>query len=119
MVAATSAGDAGRDGRLVRDAERARPWSSWASPTCDTQKIDNPLTVPKMLSFLTYQRWNAEVKGMDAFPKEDCPTISRCSITRYHIMVGLGTMFIAVMVLSCVAAVAEASCSKRDGCCGS
>ena len=32
---------------------RVRRWSSSASPTCREQKIDNPLVVPKMLSFLT------------------------------------------------------------------
>ena len=53
-----------------------------------------------MLSFLTYKRWNAEVKGLDAFPKEDWPDNIPLLYYSYHIMVGLGTMFIAVMVVS-------------------
>jgi cytochrome d ubiquinol oxidase subunit I len=69
-------------------------------PDTVQQKIDNPLIVPKMLSFLTYQRWNAEVKGLDAFPKQDQPENVPLLYYSYHIMVGLGTIFIAVMILS-------------------
>ena len=53
-----------------------------------------------MLSFLTYKRWEAEVKGLNAFPKEDWPDNIPLLYFSYHIMVGLGTMFIAVMVVS-------------------
>jgi cytochrome bd ubiquinol oxidase subunit I len=69
-------------------------------PDVENKKMDNPLSVPKMLSFLTYKRWNAEVKGMDAFPKENLPGNVPLLYYSYHIMVGLGTIFIAVMVLS-------------------
>jgi len=44
-------------------------------------KIDNPLEVPGMLSMLTYKRWNAGVRGLDAFPKQDWPGNIPCSIT--------------------------------------
>ena len=63
-------------------------------------KIDNPLSVPKMLSFLTYKHWDAEVKGLDAFPKDQQPDNVPLLYFAYHIMVGLGTIFIAVMVVS-------------------
>ena len=63
-------------------------------------KIDNPLTVPKGLSFLTYRRWNANVRGLDSFPREDWPGNIPLLYYSYHIMVGLGTIFIAVMVIA-------------------
>ena len=50
-----------------------------------------------MLSFLTYLRWEAEVKGLDAFPEQEWPTNIPLLYYSYHIMVGLGTLFIAVM----------------------
>ena len=53
-----------------------------------------------MLSMLTYRRWNANVKGLDAFPKEDWPGNIPLLYYSYHIMVGLGTFFIAVMVVA-------------------
>jgi cytochrome bd ubiquinol oxidase subunit I len=63
-------------------------------------KIENPLEVPGMLSMLTYRRWNAHVRGLDAFPREDWPDNIPLLYYSYHIMVGLGTFFIAVMVVS-------------------
>jgi len=69
-------------------------------PNVDEHKIDNPLLVPKMLSFLTYRRWAAEVRGLDAFPPELWPQNIALIYYSYHIMVGLGTIFIAIMVVS-------------------
>jgi cytochrome d ubiquinol oxidase subunit I len=68
----------------------------------DTQKkqLDNPALIPRLLSFLTYRRWEAEVKGMDAFPKQDWPDNVPLLYYSYHIMVGLGTIFIAALALS-------------------
>ncbi len=53
-----------------------------------------------MLSMLTYRRWNAQVRGLDAFPKQDWPGNIPLLYYSYHIMVGLGTVFIAVMVIA-------------------
>jgi cytochrome bd ubiquinol oxidase subunit I len=63
-------------------------------------KIDNPIAVPKMLSMLTYKRWNANVRGLDAFPKQDWPDNIPLLYYSYHIMVGLGTFFVAVMAVA-------------------
>ncbi len=62
--------------------------------------LDNPFIVPNVLSFLTYRRWTAVVKGLDAFPANLRPDNITLLYYSYHIMVGLGTIFIAVMALS-------------------
>jgi cytochrome d ubiquinol oxidase subunit I len=80
--------------------QEGAPLHILGQPDINAQKMDNPLSVPKMLSFLTYQRWNAEVKGLDAFPQQDWPQNIPLLYYAYHIMVGLGTIFIAVAVLS-------------------
>ena len=69
-------------------------------PDMEKLRMDNPLYVPKMLSFLTYNRWNAEVRGLDSFPRDQWPDNIPLLYYSYHIMVGLGTIFIAVMTLS-------------------
>ncbi len=69
-------------------------------PDMDQQRIDNPVVVPKMLSFLTYRRWNANVRGLDAFQTNDWPYNVPLLYYSYHIMVGLGTIFIAITVLA-------------------
>ncbi len=69
-------------------------------PNVQQGKIDYPLEVPKALSMLTYRRWNANVRGLDAFPKPDWPGNIPLLYYSYHIMVGLGTIFVAVMVVA-------------------
>jgi len=69
-------------------------------PDVDERKIDNPILVPKALSFLTYRRWGARVEGLDNFPQELWPQNIPLLYYSYHIMVGLGTIFIAIMVVS-------------------
>jgi cytochrome d ubiquinol oxidase subunit I len=69
-------------------------------PNVAEQRLDNPITVPGALSFLTYRRWGAQVKGLDAFPKDEWPTNIALLYYSYHIMVGLGTIFIAVATLA-------------------
>ena len=69
-------------------------------PDVDGRKIDNPLFVPKALSFLTYRRWQAQVAGLDSFPERLWPQNIPLLYYSYHIMVGLGTAFIAIMLVS-------------------
>jgi cytochrome d ubiquinol oxidase subunit I len=69
-------------------------------PDVQNQRLDNPLQVPRMLSMLTYRRWTSEVKGLDAFPQQDWPDNIPLLYYSYHIMVGLGTIFIAIMLLA-------------------
>jgi len=68
-------------------------------PDVEGRKIDNPLLVPKMLSFLTYRRWQARVEGLDQFPERFWPQNIPLLYFSYHIMVGLGTVFIAIMLV--------------------
>jgi cytochrome bd ubiquinol oxidase subunit I len=80
--------------------ENGAPLAILGQPDVEKQRLDNPLTVPKALSFLTYQSWNAPVKGLNAIPKDQWPDNVPLLYYSYHIMVGLGTIFIAVMGLS-------------------
>ncbi len=69
-------------------------------PNMKEQRLDNKFAVPNVLSFLTYQDWDAEVKGLNEFKKEDWPTNVPGLYYSYHIMVGLGTLFIGLMFLA-------------------
>jgi cytochrome d ubiquinol oxidase subunit I len=76
------------------------PLAILGQPDVQKHKLDNPLEAPNMLSFLTYRRWSATVRGLDAFPEDQWPDTIPLLYYSYHVMVGLGTIFIAVMVLS-------------------
>jgi cytochrome d ubiquinol oxidase subunit I len=69
-------------------------------PNMKTRHLDNPIYVPKLLSFLTYASFDAEIKGLDAFPEETWPTNVPGLYYAYHIMAGLGTLFIGLMALA-------------------
>lgn len=84
---------------LFRTVEGA-PIVLVGQPDMEKMRLDNPLEVPRMLSFLTYNRWQAEVKGLDAFPRDLWPDNIPLLYYSYHIMVGLGTLFIATMALA-------------------
>jgi cytochrome d ubiquinol oxidase subunit I len=62
--------------------------------------LDNPLIVPNALSVLTYRRWTAVVQGLDAIPANQRPDNIALLYYSYHIMVGLGTIFLALMALA-------------------
>lgn len=69
-------------------------------PDMEKMSIDNPFHIPKLLSFLTHYSWDAEIKGLPAFPKDTWPTNVPLLYFAYHVMVGLGTIFIAIMIVS-------------------
>ena len=69
-------------------------------PDTDHQRLDNPLHVPGALSFLTYRHWEARVKGLNDFPRDLWPDNIALLYYSYHIMVGLGTIFILIMAVA-------------------
>ena len=84
---------------LFRTTQGA-PLAILGQPDTEKRRLDNPAVVPRMLSFLTYRRWTAEIKGLDAFPPDRQPDNVPLLYYSYHIMVGLGTVFIAVALVS-------------------
>lgn len=69
-------------------------------PNEETGQIDNPLAVNDVLSFLIYGTTKAEVKGLDQFPRDQWPSALPLLFYAYHIMAGLGTWFVLLMVVA-------------------
>lgn len=69
-------------------------------PNMVEKKIDNKIAIPNILSFLTYQDWNMQIKGMNDFKEEEIPSNVPALYYSYHMMVGLGTIFIGIMALA-------------------
>ena len=80
--------------------ESGAPLAILGQPDVENRRLDNPLTVPRVLSFLTWRTWTAEVKGLDAFPQDHWPDNIPLLYYSYHIMVGLGTIFLGSMALA-------------------
>ncbi len=71
-------------------------------PNVEEQRLDNPISVHGALSFLTHGSVQAEVRGLDAFPRDQWPDNIPLLYYAYHVMVGLGTIFIALMLTATV-----------------
>ncbi|HEY1463019.1 MAG TPA: cytochrome ubiquinol oxidase subunit I [Terriglobales bacterium] len=89
---------AGMEGLFT--SEKGAPIVLMGQPDEQNQRIDNPLVVNKVLSFLIYGTTTAEVAGLDQFPRDQWPAPIPLLFYAYHIMAGLGTYFVAVMALA-------------------
>ncbi|MBX3226413.1 MAG: cytochrome ubiquinol oxidase subunit I [Labilithrix sp.] len=69
-------------------------------PDMDKLDLDNPIMIPKVLSFMTHQRWDARIEGLTSFDRDQWPDNVPLLYYAYHSMVGLGTIFIALMTLA-------------------
>jgi cytochrome d ubiquinol oxidase subunit I len=69
-------------------------------PNVNERKLDNPIEVPSILSFVAYGSFSSDVKGLNEFPVDQWPTNVELLYYAFHIMAGLGTIFIAIMLLS-------------------
>ncbi len=84
----------------IFDTQAGAPLVILGQPDMDKLRLDNPLEVPKVLSFLTHRRWSAEVVGLKDIPRDQWPDNVPLHYYAYHIMVGLGTLFIAAMLIA-------------------
>jgi len=82
------------------ESQDGAPIAILGQPDVRARKLDNPLVVPNVLSFLTYRNWKAHVRGLDSFAQDQWPDQIALLYYSYHVMVGLGTIFIAVLVLA-------------------
>jgi cytochrome d ubiquinol oxidase subunit I len=69
-------------------------------PNVRNRTLDNPIRLPGLLSFLAYGTFHSDVAGLGAFPLETWPTNIELLYYSFHIMAGLGTLFILVTALA-------------------
>jgi cytochrome d ubiquinol oxidase subunit I len=69
-------------------------------PDMETQTVNYGFKIPKLLSLISYSDINAEVKGLNDFPKENWPPVVPVHIA-FQIMVSIGmyALFIAVVII--------------------
>jgi cytochrome bd ubiquinol oxidase subunit I len=74
------------------------PLAIWGLPSTEQHKLLDPIEVPGLLSFLSYGESHREVPGMNSFKANQLPPV-QITYFAYHLMVGLGTLFVAVYLL--------------------
>ena len=88
---------AAMEGRF--ESESRAPIALIGQPNVAERKLDNPIELPALLSYIAHGDFSANVRGLEAFPEEDWPTQIELLYYAFHILVGLGTAFIALMAL--------------------
>jgi cytochrome d ubiquinol oxidase subunit I len=82
-------------------------------PDMDRLELDNPVEAPGVLSFLTHRRFAAEVRGLRDFPRDEWPDQVPLLYYAYHVMIGLGTLFLATLALAAWKAVRGTLATSR------
>jgi cytochrome d ubiquinol oxidase subunit I len=70
----------------------------WTNPETETT---TGVSIPCMLSILSYQSPKAEVTGLEAFPQDEWANVNLV-FQVYHLMINLGMLFIAIGVIACL-----------------
>jgi cytochrome bd ubiquinol oxidase subunit I len=71
-------------------------------PNVLERRLDNPIVIPGFLSFLAYGTFHSNVKGLNEFPEDLWPDNIELLYYAFHIMAGLGTLFILTMGIAAV-----------------
>jgi cytochrome d ubiquinol oxidase subunit I len=69
-------------------------------PNLEKMEVENPIVLPGGLSLLVYGPAGGDVKSLEEFPEKNWPDNIPLLYYSYHVMVGLGTIFIAITVLA-------------------
>ncbi len=76
------------------ETREGAPLAIIGMPDAEKRLLLDPIYVPRMLSYLAYGDFRAKVVGLNDYPRDEQPPVELVYYA-YHIMVGLGTIFIA------------------------
>jgi cytochrome d ubiquinol oxidase subunit I len=69
-------------------------------PDVARRTLDNPISMPSLLSVLAFGYRTANVQGLEAFPENEWPSNIALLYYSFHVMAGLGTLFILLMAVA-------------------
>lgn len=75
------------------------PLVIFAIPFGEPPKLNTLIEIPGLLSWIAFGDVNAEIKGINEFPKDEIPPLYLTFVS-YHMMVALGLYFIFIMAFS-------------------
>ncbi|MHB8141161.1 MAG: cytochrome ubiquinol oxidase subunit I, partial [Vulcanimicrobiaceae bacterium] len=80
-------------------SQRGAPLAIVGMPDTNKHKLIDPIYMPNLLSFLAYGNLFANVKGLSHYARVLWPPVA-LTYYAYHVMVGLGTIFVALTALA-------------------
>jgi len=81
--------------------ERGAPFHIGGIPDPKTETIPYSIAIPKLLSLMAYHDPNAEVRGLDEFPREDWPNTAVVHLA-FQLMIGCGLLMLGVSAAALV-----------------
>ncbi len=69
-------------------------------PNVRERRLDNPIVVTGMLSFLAFGTFHSNVPGLLEFPEDVWPDNIELLYYAFHLMAGLGTIMIGIMAIA-------------------
>ena len=78
------------------ETERGAPLTIIGNPDTRRRRLESTVEMPHLLSFLTSRRWDARTTGLNDIPVGRWPSSVPLVYYAYHIMVGLGTIFLVL-----------------------
>lgn len=82
----------------IYKTQKGAPLAIFGLPNSEKEEVEYRIGIPKMLSLLTFGDPDAEVKGLDQYPKKDWPHVAIVFQT-YHTMIAMwGLMVLSVLL---------------------
>lgn len=79
----------------IYKTEQGVPLQLFGIVNQEEQRLDYAVGIPKLLSYMTFGDFNAEIKGLDQIPKSDWPNVSAV-FQLYHLMIFLWGCMVAL-----------------------
>lgn len=81
------------------ETQKGAPFSLLLIPDeANERNIIEAIQIPKFLSYLVYEDWNAEVKGLKSWPRDERPPVTLV-FWSFRIMVGFGFLFVLIALI--------------------
>src|SRR3954454_4494400 len=84
----------------IFETQSGAPLVIIGNPNTERRKLESTIELPNFLSFLTSRNWTERVQGLDDIPTNRWPDSVPLVYYAYHIMVGLGTILLAIAAVA-------------------
>lgn len=84
----------------VYHTERGASLSLFGWPNTKERRLDYEVSIPYLLSYLSFDDFNAEIRGLDQFPEKDWPNV-RAVFSAYHLMLAMAACIAVTAFLGC------------------
>jgi cytochrome d ubiquinol oxidase subunit I len=84
------------------ETQEGAPLVIIGNPNTEQRRLESEIAMPKLLSFLTSQRWDERITGLNDISEDRWPDSVPLVYYSYHIMVGLGTILLVIAAVGCL-----------------